>query len=493
MKNNLLPEYSVEFEYKNQSKSYFQILFSKAVLDLNWKINAMNNDIIKVGTSLSLTSWGEEIEILLEEEKVIITSKCIGGQIMDWGKNKENVELLLSKIEALKKEIQINGNEESISSISENEINVQKKKKSLKDYFLFLIPTKKFLVTPILILLNIGYFITMAFDGTNVFNPQSEKLLFWGANIRELTLGDEWWRLFTCMFIHIGIVHLLMNLYALVFIGTLLEPKVGKLRFLIAYLVTGFFSSAVSLYWNNFAVSAGASGAIFGLFGVFLALLTTTIIEKSVRKPMLIYILIYVVINLVNGLQDGIDAAAHIGGLLSGICIGYVFYYGLINEDKKELNNWLMGGVALTVVIASFAIIETIPNPLKQYSIKNNQNTTLKYFELYNEKMEEFEANESIALDAFIYADDDKEIFLYQLREKSLFHWQDNLKIVREIKQYSLPKEVLDKNNLLEKYTILRIKQNDLIYNSINLDTDKYNKEILENQQEIDNILYSTK
>jgi len=70
MKNNLLPEYTIEFEYNNDSKSFYQMLFSKALLDLNWNINQINNDHIKATTSASLSSWSEEIEINLFEDKV---------------------------------------------------------------------------------------------------------------------------------------------------------------------------------------------------------------------------------------------------------------------------------------------------------------------------------------------------------------------------------------------------------------------------------------
>ena len=121
----------------------------------------------------------------------------------------------------------------------------------------------------------------------------------------------------TNCFLHIGILHLAFKMYALIFIGVLLEPYLGKLRFAVAYLLTGVFASVASLYWHDHTVSAGASGAIFGMYGVFLAMLTTNLIPKSVRKGLLASIGLFVAYNLLYGLKGwGIDAnAAHIGGL----------------------------------------------------------------------------------------------------------------------------------------------------------------------------------
>ena len=503
MNNKLLPEYTIEFEYSIDAKPYFHMLFSKAILDLNWSIGEININNIRAITTMSLSSWSEQIDIKLLDNKAVVSSKCIGNQILDWGKNKQNIELLLQKVEFLRTEINVNSvNTENFNDdvdeiqIERNlKINSLKKEKTFKDFFAIFIPTKDYLFTPILIIVNILFFVIMAFDGTNIIEPQGEKLILWGANVRELTLNGEWWRLISCMFMHIGILHLLMNLYALIFIGVLLEPLIGKNRFIVAYLTTGFIASTASLYWNTFAISAGASGAIFGLFGVFLALLTTTHIEKSVKKPMLIYISIYVGINLINGLKDGIDAAAHLGGLISGVIIGYVYYYGMINKENRDLNYWILGIVTFLGVSTSFLVIESIPNPLKYYqfeedeSISTDNSTGLKYFKLYESKMIDFEANESMAMDVFNYHSNDKEAYLYQLKDRSLYFWKENLNIVREIEKYSLPKEILDRNNMIKKYVILRIKQNDMLYNTLNLETDRYQKDLIEIGQEIDNII----
>jgi rhomboid protease GluP len=167
----------------------------------------------------------------------------------------------------------------------------------------------------------------MLISGVHILLPENQDLLNWGANFRPMTLEGQWWRLFTACFLHIGILHLLLNMYALLYVGLLLEPYLGKTRFLAAYLISGIAASMTSLWWHDFTISAGASGAIFGMYGVFLALLTTNLLDKSVKKALLTSIAVFVGYNILNGLQpnSGIDNAAHIGGLISGLIIGYAF------------------------------------------------------------------------------------------------------------------------------------------------------------------------
>ncbi|MVM40287.1 rhomboid family intramembrane serine protease [Spirosoma sp. HMF3257] len=135
-----------------------------------------------------------------------------------------------------------------------------------------------------------------------------------GANYSPLTLGGQPWRLLSSCFLHIGILHLVFNMYALVQIGPILEPLLGTRQFTIAYLTAGLMGSVVSLWWHDVLLGAGASGAIFGMYGVFLALLTTNWLDATVRRELLKSILTFVGFNLFIGMQSHIDNAAHIGG-----------------------------------------------------------------------------------------------------------------------------------------------------------------------------------
>ena len=127
-------------------------------------------------------------------------------------------------------------------------------------------------------------------------------------------------------------MHLLSNMYGLLFVGILLEPKLGKNKFAIIYLVTGIIASLASIIWHEKTISVGASGAIFGLYGFFLAALLLNVYPRKIGKPFLISTLIFVGFNLVMGMSGGIDNAAHIGGLSSGFLIGMLIADGLKNR-----------------------------------------------------------------------------------------------------------------------------------------------------------------
>lgn len=183
------------------------------------------------------------------------------------------------------------------------------------------------IVTYVLIGLNVAVFVLMAVGGVNVFEPKNLDLVRWGANYQPYTTSGEWWRLLTCIFVHIGPLHLVFNLYALFAIGVHLEPMLGKGRYIFAYLLTGVLASVTSMAWHgDEAISAGASGAIFGLYGVFLALLLTKLIPKAARQALLQSIGVFVVYNLAMGMRGGVDNAAHLGGLLSGFVLGFALY-----------------------------------------------------------------------------------------------------------------------------------------------------------------------
>lgn len=487
MNNKLLPHYIIEFELNEADKPIFIQSTEFAFKQLGWDIVSLTENKIEGHTSLSLSSYGESITIDISTTKVTIESKCVGNQLFDWGKNKKNVESLLEQIK-IYEQSEFAINEVTISETAKNDFeSISKKKSSVKDYLQVFIPTKDYFFTPILIFLNILVFVVMAIDGASIVSPEAEDLLKWGANDRTATLNGELWRLFSCVFVHIGIVHLILNLYALIFIGSILEPIIGKYKFIIGYLISGFIASTASLWWNTSVISAGASGAIFGLFGIFLALLTTNYLNKTTRKSMLIYIFIYIGLNLMSGLEEGIDAAAHLGGLVSGFIFGYAFYYGLINKESKVINQWILGIITFLGISCSFLVLQKIPNPIEKY--KDVYGDEISYFDIYEIKMKDFELNESLALEIQNQSDLSKESMLNYIDNHTLYYWTENLKIVREIEKFSIPKETLERNEMVKKYVLLRIKQTKLIKERIKTDSEKIDKKIIEINQEIDNMV----
>ena len=183
--------------------------------------------------------------------------------------------------------------------------------------------------------LNIMIFILMVFAGLGFMSFKAVDLLGWGANFKPLTTNGEWWRLLTNIFLHGGLMHLLANMYGLLFVGIFLEPRLGKIKYAAVYLATGVLASIASLWWHDATVSVGASGAIFGLYGVFLALLLTKVYPKEFNKAFLASTLIFIGYNLLMGLTGGIDNAAHIGGLISGFLIGLVLIPQLKQDEVR--------------------------------------------------------------------------------------------------------------------------------------------------------------
>jgi len=223
--------------------------------------------------------------------------------------------------------------EESLKNFKSGTLN---KETVVKDSLSFFLPKKGFYYTPIIIDLNILIFLIMVFSGLGFMSFKANDLLAWGANFKPVTTDGEWWRLLTSIFLHGGLMHLLANMYALLFIGIFLEPQLGKTKYLLVYLFTGLVASLTSLWWHDATISVGASGAIFGLYGVFLGLLLTKSLPKAfANKAFLTSILIFVGYNLLMGLSAGIDNAAHIGGLLSGLTIGLILSQQ-IKQQKEE-------------------------------------------------------------------------------------------------------------------------------------------------------------
>jgi rhomboid protease GluP len=190
-----------------------------------------------------------------------------------------------------------------------------------------------------LIAANVAIFGLMVFKGVSFWSVNELDALHWGANYAPLSISfqfHQFWRLFTSNFIHLGFVHLAINMVFLWALGRIAEYFFSSFDFLLLYTYTGFCSALLSVIWEPMSTSAGASGAIFGLSGVLLILLLRDVlpIEKESREKLLTGVIQFTVLNLfVGGAQNylpgifhaRVDNAGHIGGLLSGMLIGAVF------------------------------------------------------------------------------------------------------------------------------------------------------------------------
>jgi len=185
---------------------------------------------------------------------------------------------------------------------------------------------KGFPVTCCLIIINMLAFLAAYFDAGSLSGEEfTLTLLHLGADFNPYTLGGEWYRIFTAMFLHGSVLHLVVNMYGLFSVGGELEPIVGSWKFLVVYIVSGVASSLASLYWGLFTVSVGASGAIFGVFGFLLVMNISDARREGVSMtPVIFNFVLFTAVNLYFTTVFRVDIAGHIGGLVMGCLLGIV-------------------------------------------------------------------------------------------------------------------------------------------------------------------------
>lgn len=189
-------------------------------------------------------------------------------------------------------------------------------------------------VTTLLLISFIGLFIIQVLTGVDANNPSTEALLKWGANALPFTMNEEPWRLVSSAFLHIGLMHLLFNGFAMYFFGQIAEPMFGSSKFLALFLLSAIGGNLLNtqVTWlsildgtGQVGLSAGASG---GIMGIGAALLIAAFFKISVNGLMLnLRSLLFIMgINLVYGFAvPGIDNAGHIGGAITGLIIALAF------------------------------------------------------------------------------------------------------------------------------------------------------------------------
>jgi rhomboid protease GluP len=204
---------------------------------------------------------------------------------------------------------------------------------------------KQPIVTYIIMAICIILFILMELSGGST---NSQTLLKYGANLDVLVKNGEYYRLFTCIFLHIGIMHLLCNMYSLYIIGREVENLFGKIKYIIIFILSGIFGSIMSLAFTHNTISAGASGAIFGLLGALLyfGMHYRTYLGEAIKRS----IIPIIVVNLIIGFfAEGIDLAAHIGGLVGGILLAM-----MVGVPDKSKAKDIINGTILTIIYLIF-------------------------------------------------------------------------------------------------------------------------------------------
>lgn len=187
-------------------------------------------------------------------------------------------------------------------------------------------------VTPIFLLMNVLVYLACVY----IYQPTDLAV-----NVYAISEKRQYYRFLTSMFTHFGITHLLGNMVILIALGARIENIIGRLNYVIVYIVTGLaaaFASYINFFCNDiYDYSAGASGAIFGLLGVLVVIAFYN--KGRVKDLSLMNMLILFILTLVDGLMsEGIDNVAHAAGFMAGILAGIVL---LLVNQKVVKNSWL--------------------------------------------------------------------------------------------------------------------------------------------------------
>lgn len=221
-----------------------------------------------------------------------------------------------------------------------NDINEKTEKENEKFNDVF--SPKRIIFTNIISLICILMYVIVGVYGNNFFNFDANVLAKFGANNILLVKNGEIYRLLTCAFLHVGLIHLVVNMYSLRVIGPSVEGLIGKGKFVFIYLISAISASLMSLVFvDSNIVSVGASGAIFGLMGALLYFgYHYRLYLNDVIKTQIIPVILF---NLIIGfMMPGIDNGAHIGGLIGGYLATMAIGIKNKSEKKDMINGWIV-------------------------------------------------------------------------------------------------------------------------------------------------------
>jgi membrane associated rhomboid family serine protease len=482
----ITPKYIQDFPLHELSDEQFLVLALEAASQLAWKVTYISASGLIAYTNKGLSSKKAKIEIRIINGIANLKSSSIGTELFDNGRNKKTVDAFLSafyevKATATAGDIITKYRELTESNkIDENDVlNVPPPPmERITGVIGILKPTNGYFITPLIIDANVLLFILMVASGVSILSPDTDSLLRWGADFRPLTLSGEWWRLVTNIFLHIGIMHLVMNMFALIYIGLMLEPYLGKARFLAAYFLTGIAASLTSMCWYSLTVSAGASGAIFGMYGVFLALLTSNFIEEKTRKDLLMSIAVFVAYNLLGGMRAGVDNSAHLGGLISGAIIGYAFIPSLKKPGEKGIEFATIFLLSALTLVSAIVVFKTLSNDIGKYDME----------------MKPFFINENLATEVLKLPDTTaKKELVYGLRDRGIYYWKENLALLDKVDKLNLPDVLRQRDEMLRQYCMLRIKSYELMCKDLEEGTDTYKTQIEDDNKQISALIDSLK
>ena len=239
--------------------------------------------------------------------------------------------------------------EEGIELLTKITSDIAKKNIEENERFNNMYKQKKPIITGLLIGINIIIFGLMYIIGKG--SEDTDTLVKFGANVPSLIRSGDYYRLIASGFLHIGVIHLLCNMYSLFILGPNIEHFYGKAKYILIYFYSMIIASLfVMVFQNDYSVSAGASGAIFGLLGSLLYF--GYHYRGYMGNQVINQIIPVIIINLVIGfISPGISNAAHIGGLIGGISVSFML--GI--NDKNDKTGRITGSI-ITIVLTLFMV-----------------------------------------------------------------------------------------------------------------------------------------
>jgi membrane associated rhomboid family serine protease len=235
--------------------------------------------------------------------------------------------------------------------------------------FLNAVWARRPLYTYIFLGLNLLIFVLMALAGGSTNEP---TLMAFGVKDNAEIARGQWWRFITPVFIHIGMLHLFFNSYALWIVGPQVEKLYGPARFVILYVLTGVAGVYASYFYHPLTVSAGASGAIFGLFGVLLVfgIRYRNSIPPFFKRAVGTGVLPVIVINLIIGFTiPAIDNSAHIAGLLSGAALAAIVPFQKPGDETASIFRVVQMALLATIVVCFYEVARNYDGP--HLSVRN--------------------------------------------------------------------------------------------------------------------------
>ncbi len=222
---------------------------------------------------------------------------------------------------------------------------------------------------PLIVGLNVLVYAAMVATGVSPMEPDAQTMLDWGANFGPRTLDHQQWRMLTSAFLHFGIFHIGFNMWVLWQLGGLVERLVGNVGFLVLYTIAALGGSVASLLWNPLVVSAGASGAVFGVCGALLGFIVRRgdTIPMGVLSQLRGSMMSFLGYNLVFGLMiSGINIACHIGGLVAGFACGLVMSQPL--GPKMVAHRWKrnLACICAALLLSPMAMASLPASPSRQ-------------------------------------------------------------------------------------------------------------------------------